>query len=85
MSRATIINLVTDYEDANMNTCKKSRDIEVVPRRIVEKIIERCESIRQDTECIIYPFDRGRNYEAKSVKQYAESLLEEFEGFEEDE
>lgn len=60
------------YRDFIWDGCK---DIEVVPRKIVEMIIEKCEEDSAQPfyhDCIIE--------EARDIKRYAESLLRQFEG-----
>ena len=45
MSRVTIGKLVDDFIDSSIEERDKTRDIEVVPRKIVEDIIGYCKSI----------------------------------------
>ena len=74
MNRVTIGNLLDDYEDDKIDiiTGVQAHDIEIVPRKIVEMIIEMCEK-------------DGATYlgvvanEALDIKKYAESLLNQFE------
>ena len=81
MSRVTILDLVSDYKDADidMSTCKKSRDIQVIPRKMVEMIIEKC--VRDESEPA---YSNATQEEATDIRKYAESLLKQFEEDEND-
>ena len=59
------------YYDGEVDSCEKVKNIEVVPRKIVEMIIEKC---HQD----IIKYNHNSE-EAACIKQYAESLLKQFE------
>lgn len=50
MSRVTIGTLVDDFIDSPFEERAKTRDIEVVPRKIVEKVRKECESWVSDIE-----------------------------------
>ena len=47
MSRVTIGKLVDDFITSPIEERDKTRDIEVVPRKIVEDIIEQCDEYQQ--------------------------------------
>ena len=47
MSRVTIGKLVDDFIDSSIEERDKAKDIEVVPRKIVEDIIEQCDEYQQ--------------------------------------
>ena len=86
MSRVTILDLVSDYKDADidMSTCKKSRDIQVIPRKMVEMIIERCEKIYQESNSLEGSLEHNitrTTIQATClvIRKYAESLLAKFE------
>lgn len=92
MNRVTINDLAWDYKH---NTMQKelieSCDIEVVPRKMVEMIIERGKELEDyytDCECYSYNdehYTRGRVASAYDIREYAESLLKQFEEDKEDE
>ena len=78
MSRVTIEDIYYDlYGEVKP---KDGLKIEVVPLKIVELIIEWCDSIIElvepDADDI---FEGGKIYEARDIKHYAEFLLKEFE------
>lgn len=94
MSRVTIGKLVRDYCCATFEERQKSKDFEVVPRKVVEDIIENCLSLgevnydkgvaneknhRRLSGYMCY--SRSRAYE--NVAQLAHDLLENFEKGEE--
>lgn len=76
MSRVSIKELyweLTDDKYSN-NVWEKYKDIELVPRKMVEMIIEKCEEDSAQPfyhDCIIE--------EARDIKRYAKSLLKQFE------
>ena len=79
MSRVTIGDITEDLlpftEKGN-----KVIPVEIVPRKIVEKIIEWCDSdITFFGESTDSMFEEGRLFEAKKIKGLAEYLLEVFE------
>lgn len=77
MSRVTIDNIQHDasgLDNMSWADITKLYQIEVVPRRMVEMIIERC--IRDMCSA---SNDGAMCYEASCIKDYAESLLEQFE------
>ena len=81
MSRVTIGELTEDYLPFTKEG-NEATTIEVVPRKMVEMIIEKCE--RQITyidpeERVFNSYARGIVDYAESVKTYAERLLREFE------
>lgn len=47
MSRVTIGKLVADYNSATYEERQKAKDIEVIPRKVVEDIIEQCDEYQQ--------------------------------------
>lgn len=47
MSRVTIGKLVADYCNATFEERQRSKDFEVVPRKMVEDIIEQCDEYQQ--------------------------------------
>lgn len=76
MSRATIDNIVDDY-DANRYPYDGGR-IEIVPRKMVERIIKQCERMMDFYTCDT-EFTRGKKWAYDDIRAYAESLLMEFE------
>lgn len=81
MSRVTINNI--------LNLCYVERprvvDIEVVPRKMVEMIIEHC---LEDYKCMcesqgVDQYANGICVESTEIKRYAETLLKQFEEEEE--
>ena len=78
MGRVTIDHLDFDFNHTEIEKHDDCSMIEVVPRKMVEMIIEKC---KQDSaqpfyhDCIIE--------EARDIKRYAESLLKQFEEGEE--
>ena len=50
MSRVTIGKLVADFNSATFEERQRTKDIEVVPRKMVEKIRKECESWISDIE-----------------------------------
>lgn len=47
MSRVTIGKLVADYNSATFEERQRTKDIEVVPRKMVEDIIESCDNYQK--------------------------------------
>lgn len=83
MSRVTFGDLYCDYLDINTSVkdCRKVQDVAIVPRKMVEMIIEKC---LEDYEhsCEYQGIDKYANgicVESKDIKRYAESLLKQFE------
>lgn len=72
MSRVTISDLHAGIHHSRVDAYGLYKDIEIVPRKMVEMIIEKCEK-------------DGATYlshvanEALDIKKYAESLLKQFE------
>jgi len=62
------------YYDGEVDSCEKVKNIEVVPRKLVEMIIEQCKK-----DMCSAKNDGAMCYEASCIKDYAESLLEQFE------
>lgn len=81
MSRVTVKDLYSDYVNIEtpVEDCKKVLPIEIVPRRIVEMIIQKCDydMSRLNSQ---YTYECGVINEAERIKDFAESLLTEFEG-----
>lgn len=75
MSRVTIDDIVRNY-NADRYPYDGGR-IEVVPRKIVEMIIEQCENDASEPKSDNYIL--GISNEANCIKRYAESLLKQFE------
>lgn len=81
MSSVTINELVWDFKH---NTMQKelieSCYIEIVPRKIVEMIIEKCEEEKEELRpsCDV-PFEHGEITAYTNIREYAESLLKQFE------
>ena len=75
MSRVKIKDIYYDGEIDDSS--EKVKNIEVVPRKIVEIIIEKC----ADHTSVSYPSDyiMGVLNEADWIAKYAESLLKQFE------
>ena len=71
MSRVTIGDIYNDVNDTTYFRALCIADIEVVPRKIIEMIIEKCERDKQ--------LGRGWENEANSIISYAEELLKQFE------
>lgn len=79
-SRVTIKELYweIDRDTYASNVWNGYKDIEVIPRKIVEMIIKKCEKeILSDYKSV------AAVAEASIIKRYAEELLEQFEGDEE--
>ena len=73
MSKATFKDVHNEILD-QPGKYNQIKDIEIVPRKMVEMIIERCEEDSAQPfyhDCIIE--------EARDIKRYAEALLEQFE------
>ena len=79
MSRATIGNLLEDYEDDKIDiiTGVQAYDIEIVPRKIVEMIIDKCKEHASGPKPNDYIV--GLAQEADWIGEYAKSLLDQFE------
>ena len=86
MSRVTVGDLYREYcDDEKWQTLK---DIEVVPRKMVEMIIKKCEDTIRKQEFIMdfYASDpyissnaQAARINTMQLKEYAESLLKQFE------
>lgn len=81
MNGVTINELAWDYRhNTTGKDLKESCDIEVVPRKIVEMIIEKCrEQMREYIARGENDYTDGKYDAGFSIKQYAESLLKQFE------
>ena len=81
MSRATIKDLYWEIaqETYANNVWMKYKDIEVVPRKMVEMIIEKCKEIQHDNNNDDDRHECGKWCASDEIKEYAESLLDEFE------
>ena len=79
MSRVTIKDLYWELDsDASNKSWDDAKEIEIVPRKIVEMIIERCVEDVNYSDWR-YSVDKGKICEAADIKDYAESLLKQFE------
>ena len=78
MSKATMKLLLYDLEQLSTSAFINLPTVEIVPRKMVEMIIEKCDrDIEEfDGESNIYEAVRA---EARNIKNYALSLLEKFE------
>ena len=78
MSRATMKLLLYDLEQLSTSAFRDLPTVEIVPRKMIEMIIEKCDrDIEEfDGESNIYEAVRA---EARNIKNYALSLLEKFE------
>lgn len=63
MSRVTIGKIAVEYNNATFGERQRTKDIEIVPRKMVEDIINYCGEVCYTSE----------------VKAYAKALLEKFE------
>ena len=85
MSRVTIDDLVADCTTPGLDNNKYDKEackIEIVPRKIVEKIIERCErsaNFHNQEALFTDDYVRGRRWAFDDIHMYAASLLREFE------
>ena len=77
MSRVTLIDIYNERFNEPSLKLSATADIEVVPRKMVEMIIEKC----KDHTLVSYPSDYiiGVSNEADWIAKYAESLLKQFE------
>lgn len=76
MSKVAIRDIFYHISNADID---KVQDIEVVPRKIIELIIEKCNEENKDVNNSYY--SRKINH----IREYAELLLKQFEEDEEDE
>ena len=92
MSRVTIGKLVADFNSATFEERQKSKDFEVVPRKVVEDIIEQCdeyqESLNKKINSLQHSDHEVIGFHAKIealmfVMHLADELLREFEEGEE--
>ena len=92
MSRVTIENLYNDFTvprteareyGENYEQYAKLAETEVVPRKMVEMIIKKCEEIQHDNYHDDEPYECGEWSASDEIKEYAESLLKQFEEEEE--
>lgn len=90
MGRVTIKELYweIDRDTYASNVWNGYKDIEVVPRKMVERIIEKCEEIIKKQEHVLESYDPDSYISGNALavrlsmmqlKEYAESLLEQFE------
>jgi len=93
MSRVQVENLVVDFEDEFIiggsgaflpeklysRRLTEISDIEIVPRKIVELIIEKCIEIQHDNNDDYDRHELGKWCASDDIKEYAESLLKLFE------
>lgn len=78
MNRVTIGNLVDDFITSPIEERDKTRDIEVVPRKVVEDIIDYAKQVHDAA-----PESEGKQMAAEDIIGYAESCLKDFEEGEE--
>lgn len=78
MSRVTIGDLYSDFVtvETPFEDWRKAWSVQVVPRKMVEMIIEECESLKM-TNYRYGNYCAGDNL--AHIKEYAESLLKQFE------
>lgn len=78
MSRVTINDITSEYYNDHIGKVLAISDVEIIPRKIVEKIIAYCEEEKK-----IYSssdeYDEGASAMATNVIEYAEDLLKLFE------
>jgi len=88
MSRVTIESLYGDFTvprkvareyGANYEQYEKLAETEVVPRKIVEMIIQKCKEIQNDNIDGYGLHECGKWAASEEIKEYAESLLNQFE------
>lgn len=79
MSRVTIQELYDDIVDTDFVKYLKMNNTEIVPRKIVEMIIKKCEEIQNDNYHDDEPHECGKCSASDDIKEYAESLLKQFE------
>ena len=82
MSRVTISDLVADYKHDGFEERYPHpiHHLEVVPRKVVEMIIKKCEKEKDELRpsCDV-PFEHGEITAYTNIREYAESLLKQFE------
>ena len=82
MSRVSIKELYWELNEElreSDKSWKDIRDIEIVPRKMVEMIIEMCIEIQRDNDSNDDLLEIGYWGMAEEIKDYAESLLKQFE------
>lgn len=79
MSRVTINDICSDCDKQSFDEYWDIRGIEVVPRKMVEMIIKKCEEIQNDNYHDDEPHECGKCSASDEIKEYAESLLKQFE------
>lgn len=81
MSRVTFGDFYTDYLDisTSIEDCRKVQNVEIVPRKMVEMIIEKCKEIQRDNNDDDDRHECGKWCASDEIKEYAESLLKQFE------
>lgn len=67
------------YYDGEVDSCEKVKNIEVVPRKMIELIIEKCNEIVVEFGQDPTNYANGRCNSARQLNDYAEWLLELFE------
>ena len=91
MSKVTIGKLVADYNSATFEERQRSKDFEVVPRKMVEKLREECVAwaadiskslVDSDPETIYTRHDEGRK---DALLWFIKTIDEELKDFEEEE
>ena len=76
MSRVTLNDIYCDYDVQD----EEAKDIEVIPRKMVEMIIKKCEEEKEELRpsCDV-PIEHGEITAYTNIREYAESLLKQFE------
>lgn len=77
MSRVTLIDIYNERFNESSLKLSATADIEVVPRKIVEMIIEKCKDHASGPKPSDYIV--GVSSEARWIAEYAETLLKQFE------
>lgn len=80
MSKITIRNLCLEMHRVSLSEYNLYGNIEIVPRKIVEMIIEKCKEIQHNNDDDDDRHECGKWCASDEIKDYAESLLKQFEG-----
>ncbi len=78
MSKVSMKLLLYDLEQLSTSAFMDLPTVEIVPRKMVEMIIEKCDRDIEEYEDESHIYGAVRN-EARNIKNYALSLLEKFE------
>ena len=76
---------IYDSKEYNMQEIDKLSSIEVVPRRMMEMIIDECNEIIDNYKCDDTNYACGRRNSAVQLHEYTKTLLKQFDEFGEDE